>query len=94
MTKDSDKKPELYSSTTINVLLLQATDKDFGANGETKYSLEDGNLGNVFKIGELRYSTNLLRERKQYVLFYFPNYLRTSLPYGPSAYFLSQSVLC
>lgn len=64
MKRDNDKKSGLYSSTATNVLLLQATDKDFGANGEIKYSLEDGNLGNVFKIGELRYSTNLLRERK------------------------------
>ena len=55
MNKDDDKKSGLYNSTATNVLLLQATDRDFGGNGEIRYSVEDGNIGNAFKIDEMRY---------------------------------------
>ena len=53
----------LYNSTATNVLLLQATDRDFGRNGEIRYSVEDGNIGNVFKTDELRYLANQLSKR-------------------------------
>jgi len=103
LNTDNVKKSGLYNSSTI-YFSLQATDKDFGGNGATRYSLEDGNIGNVFKIDELRYSANLLSAFccfccccccccllfffLSYLLFYYLTYLLTSLPSCPSAYFL------
>lgn len=50
----------VYNFIIINILLLQVMDRDFGGNGEIKYFVEEGNIGNVFKIDEMRYLVNLL----------------------------------
>ncbi|XP_020621470.1 cadherin EGF LAG seven-pass G-type receptor 2-like [Orbicella faveolata] len=41
------------AAVNSTILTVKATDKDFGGNGAIRYSLEDGNIGNVFKIDEL-----------------------------------------
>lgn len=58
------RKGSLQISGFNNLFVLQATDKDFKENGEIRYSLEDGNIANVFSIDQLRYHlSNLLRKK-------------------------------
>lgn len=50
--------------------ITQAADKDFGENGEIRYNLEAGNIGNVFKIDELRYLANFLIKQNRCLCYH------------------------